>query len=160
MQENTSPTQSSGRKTKHRGSFPTTYFLLPLAVSTCGKVGSDMHVFMKELAIRRVEYRPGIHCNESQYLVEGTEEVARIRRRFSFVLQKALLYRTRHHLCRQGVALAGTRQLRLQGPVSVQGHCTEGATESEGREAANGAGGGIGVGGREREMGWGQGRER
>ena len=35
---------------------------------------------------------------------------------------------------RQGVALAGTRQLRLQGPVPVHAHPTEGVTGSEERE--------------------------
>ena len=29
------------KKNKYRGSFPATYSLLPLAISTCGKVGSD-----------------------------------------------------------------------------------------------------------------------
>ena len=56
-------------------------------------------------------------------------------------------FRTRHHLCRQEVALEGTRQLRPQGPVPGYVHRTEGVTESEGREGANGGGGGIGVGG-------------
>ena len=84
--------------------------------------------------------------NESQHLAEGTE-IARLQRRFSFALQQALLFRTCHHLCRQGVALASTRQLRLQGPVSVHAHPTEGVTGSKGREGANGVGGHIGVGG-------------
>ena len=36
------------RKTKKgRGSFPATYSLLPLAMSTCGKVGSDVHALIK-----------------------------------------------------------------------------------------------------------------
>ena len=39
-----------------------------------------------------------------------------------------LSLRTRHHLCRQEVALAGTRQLHLQGPVSVQVDRTQGVT--------------------------------
>ena len=52
-----------------------------------------------------------------------------------------------NHLCRQGVELAGIRQLRSQGPVSVHGHHTEGATGPEGGEGANGIGGGIRVGG-------------
>ena len=95
-------------KNKYRGSFPATYSLLPLAMSTRGEVGSDVHALIKELAIRRVEHRSEAHSNESQYLAEGTE-VARLRRPFSFVLQQALLFRTRHHLCRQGVALASTR---------------------------------------------------
>ena len=102
--------------------------------------------FIKELAIRRVEHRSETHSNESQHLVEGTE-VARLRRRFSFVLQQALPLRTRHHLCRQGVTFASTRQFRSQGPVSAQAHRTEGVTGSEGQEGANGVGGGIRVGG-------------
>ena len=119
------------KKNKYRGWFPATYSLLPLVLSTCGEVGSDVHALIKELAIRRVEHRSETHSNESQHLAEGTE-VARHRRRFSFVLQQALSFRTRHHLCRQGVTLASTRQLRSQGPVSVQAYRTEGVTGSEG----------------------------
>ena len=65
----------------------------------------------------------------------------------SFVLQQALSFRTRHHLCRQGVALASTRRPHSQGPASVQAHRTGGVTGSEGQQGANGVGGGIGVGG-------------
>ena len=104
---------------KYRSSFSATYSLRPVAMSTCGDVGSDMHALIKELAIRQLE----THSNESQHLAEGTE-VARPRRRFYFTLQQALSFSTRHHLRRQGVALASTRQLRLQGPVSVQAHRT------------------------------------
>ena len=131
------------KKNKYRGSFSATYSLLPLAMSTCGEVGSNVHALIKELAIKRVEHRSETHINESQDLVEGAE-VARLRRRFSFVLQQALSFRTRHHLCRQGVALTSTRQFRSQGPVSVQAHRTEGVTGSEGHEGANGVGGGKG----------------
>ena len=134
------------KKNKYRGSFSASYSLLPLAMSTCGEVCSDVHAFIKELAIRRVQYRSETHSNESQHLAEGTE-VTRLRRRFSFVLQQALSFRTRHHLCRQGVALASTRQPRSQGPAYVQAHRTGGITGSEGQEGANGVGGGIGVGG-------------
>ena len=107
-----------------------------------------MHARIKELAIRRVHHRSETHSNEPQHLVEGTE-IARLRRRFSFVLQQALSFRTRYHLCRQGVAHASTRQLLSQGPVSVHAHRTEGVTESKEREGANGVevGVGIGVGG-------------
>ena len=56
-------------------------------------------------------------------------------------------FRTRHHLCRQRVSRASTRQFRSQGPVSAQAHRTEGSTGSEGQEGANEVGGGIGVGG-------------
>ena len=47
----------------------------------------------------------------------------------------------------RGGALASPRQLRSQSPMSVRAHRTEGVTESEGREDANGVGGAIGVGG-------------
>ena len=134
------------KKNKYRGSFPATCSLLPLAMSTCGEVGSDVHALIKELAIRRVQHRSETHSNESPHLAERTE-VPHLRRRFSFVLQQALSFRTRHRLCRQGVALASTRQPRLQGPVSVQAHRTGGITGPEGQETTNGVGGGIGVGG-------------
>ena len=134
------------KKNKYRGSFPATYSLLPLAMSTCGDVGSDVHALINELAIRRVQHRSETYFNESQHLAEGTE-VARLRRRLSFVLEQALSFRTRHHLCRHGVALASTRRPHSQGPASVQAHRTGGATGSEGQEGANRAGGGIGVGG-------------
>ena len=161
------------KKNKYRGSFPATYSLLPLAMSTCDDVGSDVHALIKKLAIsaiRRVQHRSETFSNESQHLAEGTE-VARFRRRFSFVLQQALSFRTRHHLCRQGVALASTRRPHSQGPASVQAHRTGGVTGSEGQEGANGSGAGLesGVGTetvtgtgtvmgtgteRERERGW------
>ena len=135
-------------KNKYRGSFPATYSLLPLAMSTCGDVGSGVHALIKELAIRRVQHRSETYSNESQHLADGTE-VARLRRRFSFVLQQALSFHTRHHLCRQGLALASTRRPHSQGPPSVQeAHRTGGVvTGSKGQEGANGVGGGIGVGG-------------
>ena len=134
------------KKNKYRGSFPATYSLLPLAMSTCGDVGSHVRALIKELAIRRVQHRSETHSNDPQHLAEGTE-VAHLRRRVSFVLQQALSSRTRHHLCRQGVALTSTRQPRSQGPASVQAHRTGGVTGFEGQEGANGIGGGIGVGG-------------
>ena len=90
-------------------------------------------------------HRSEAHSNESQHLAEGTDVA--LRRRFSFVLQQALSFHTRHHFGRQEVALVNTRQPRSQGPVSVQAHRTEGVTGSEGPERANGVGGGIGVGG-------------
>ena len=112
----------------------------------CNLINTHTHTLIKELAIRRVQHRSETYSNESQHLAEGTE-VARLRWRFSFVLQQALSFRTRHHLCRQGVALASTRQHHSQGPSSVQAHRTGGVTESEGQEGANGVGGEIGVGG-------------
>ena len=114
-------------------------------MSTCGDVGSDVHALIKELAIRQVQHRSETYSNDSKHLAEGTE-VTRLRRRFSFVLQQALSFRTRHHL-RQAVALASTRRPHSQGPASVQAHRTGGVTGSEGQEGANGVGVGIGVGG-------------
>ena len=134
------------KKNKYRDSFPATYSLLPPAMSICGDVGSDVHALIKELAIRRVQHRSETYSNESQHLAEGTE-VDRLRRRFSFVLQQGLSFRTRDHLCRQGVALASTQRTHSQGPASVQAHRTGRVTGSEGQEGANGVGGGIGVGG-------------
>ena len=58
---------------------------------------------------------------------------------------QALLSHPRHLCNIQRVALTGTRQLRSQGLVPVHAHRTEGVTRSEGREEANGVGGGIGV---------------
>ena len=107
-------------------------------------------------------------------------------RRFSLFLQQALSLRTRRHICRRGVALAGTQQLRSQDPMSVHAPCTEGVTRSEGDEGANGDGKvragtgtgsragtgmetitviGMGTGaatgtGREREWGWRRENER
>ena len=134
------------KKDKYRGSFPATDSLLPHAMSTFRDVGSDVHALIKELAIRRVQYRSETYSNKSQHLAEGPE-IARLRRRFCFFLQQALSFRTRHHLCRQGVALASTRRPHSQGQASVQAHRTGGVTGSEGQEGANGVGGGIGVGG-------------
>ena len=80
------------KKNKYRGSFPDTYFLLPLTLSTCGELGPRVHALIKELARRRVYYSSELHFEESQRLAESTE-VARLRRRFSFVLQQALSFR-------------------------------------------------------------------
>ena len=116
-------------------------------MSTCGEVGSDVHALIKELAIGRIEHRSETRSNESQHLAEGAE-VARLWRRLSFVSQQALSFHSRHHLCRQGVALASTRQLYSQGPVSVYAHRTEEITGPEEQEEAKRVGGGIGVRGR------------
>ena len=49
------------KKNKYRGSFPATYSLLPLALSTCGEVGSHLHALIKELATRRIEHKLEVH---------------------------------------------------------------------------------------------------
>ena len=71
------------KKNKYRGSFPATYSLLPLAMSTCSEVGSDVYALIEELAIRWVEHSSETCSNESQHIAEGAE-VARLRWRFSF----------------------------------------------------------------------------
>ena len=95
------------KKNKYRGSFPATYSLLPLAMSTCGDVGSDVHALIKELAIRRVQHRSETYSNESQHLAEGTE-VARLRRRIS------LFYSRHSHSAR--VTISADRGWRLRAP--------------------------------------------
>ena len=97
------------KKNRYRGSFPATYSLLPLAVSTGGEVGSDVHAPIKELAIRRVEHRSETHCNESQHLAEGTE-VARLRRRFYFFYSR--------HFNSARVTIFADRGWRLRAPDS------------------------------------------
>ena len=100
--------------------------LIPLliAMSACGEAGPDVHALIRELGIRRVQQSSEIHSDESRHMVEGTEVIC-LRWRFSFVLQQALSFRKRHHLCRQGVKLADTQQLDPQGLVDVQTYCTE-----------------------------------
>ena len=88
--------------------FHTHTHILPVAISTCDEIRSDVHALSKKLAIRRVEHKSEINSNVSQHLADGTE-VARLRRRVSLVLQQVISFRTRHHLCRHGLALAGKR---------------------------------------------------
>ena len=114
-------------------------------MSTCEEAGSDVYALNMEFATRRVERRSEIHSNESQDLAEGSE-VARLRRRVSFVLEQALLFRWCHHLCRQGMAFAAPRQLHSQTPVTMQANCTERVTRSERQKGANGNGNGNGNG--------------
>ena len=52
-------------------------------------------------------------------------------------------FRTHHHLCRQGMALAGTRKLRSQGTGPIHAHRTEGVTGYEVGKEATGFRGGI-----------------
>ena len=95
------------KKNKYRGSFPATYYLLPLAMWTRGDVGSDVHALTKELTTRRVQQRSETHSNESQHLAEGTE-VARLRRR-------SLFFYSRHsHSAR--ATISADRGWRLRAP--------------------------------------------
>ena len=97
------------KKNQYQGSFLATYSLLPLTMSTCGEIGSDVHALIKELAIRRVQYRSETHSNESQHLAEGTE-VARLG-------GGSLLFYSRHfHSAR--VTISADRGWRLRAPDS------------------------------------------
>ena len=133
------------KKNKYRGSFPATYSFLPLAMSTCGDIDSDVHALIKELAIRRVQHRSETYSNEFQHLAEGTE-VARLRRRFSFI------YSRHSHSAR--VTISADRGWPLRAPDSPMRKASRlykrivpgGVTGSEGREGVNGVGGGVGVG--------------
>ena len=99
------------KKNKYRGSFPATYSLLPLAVSTCGWTGSDVqYAFIKEIDIRRIEHRSEIHSNKSQHLADGTE-AARLRRRFSFLFYNRYLHSAR-------VIVSAESEWRLRAPDS------------------------------------------
>ena len=133
------------KRNKYRGSFLATYSLLPLAMSTCGDVGSDVHALIKELATSWVQHRSETYSNESQHLAEG-KEVARLRRRFSFVLQQALSFRTRPSLQTGGGACEHPTAPFARPAVGTKAHRTGGVTGSEGQEGANGGGGGGGIG--------------
>ena len=65
-------------KNEIRGSFPATYSLLPLAMSTFGEAGSDVHALIKELVIRRVQHiwtrlsRRGVRASRRLYAEAGS----------------------------------------------------------------------------------------
>ena len=101
---------------------------------TYGEVESNVHALIKELAIRRVEHR-----SESQHLAEGTE-VARLKRRFSFVLQQA----------------GGGAGAHPTAPFATSGVCTP---ESY-REGNRVRGAGSSVRGRGQDQSRGRGRRR
>ena len=131
------------KKNKYRGSFPATYSLLPLAMSTCWLKRACPHQGARHQTGRAkvgdiLQWVPTSGGRGRS----STSAVAIL-----FVLQQALSFRTRYHLCRQGVALASTRRPHSQGPASVQAHRNGEVTGSKGQEGANGVGGGIGVGG-------------
>ena len=77
----------------------------------------------------------------------GREKKKRKKSDKNYRRDQALLFRTRHHLGRQGVAFVGTRHRGSKGLVPIHAHRIEGVTGSEGREGSNGVGSGIGIGG-------------
>ena len=132
------------KKNKYRGSFPVPCSLLPLAMSTCGEVGSDVHAFIKDFATRREGHRCEIHPNEPQHW-RGQSSRSSAAVLFSFKVDTFIPHapsslQTRGGACGYPIA-----------PFVRPGVCarafTEGVTGSDGREEANEAGGRIGVGG-------------
>ena len=97
------------KKNKYRGSFPATYFLLPLAMWTCGEVGSDVHALIKELAIsgystrrRHTPMSPNIWRKGQKYHVFGGDSL--------------LFYSRHYHSAR--VTISADRGWRLRAPDS------------------------------------------
>ena len=76
----------------------------------------------------------------------------------SRVKNQALPFPTRHHLCRQEIAPAGSQQFRAQYPAPVRRCGTDGKTGHPGREEENGDGNWDG-GGDGNEDEYGSGRE-
>ena len=98
------------KKIKYRESFPATYSLLPLAMSTCGEVGSDVHALIKELAIRRVEHRLETHTPTSP-------NIKRKGRKWPVFGGDSLLFYSRHfHSAR--VTISADRGWRFRAPDS------------------------------------------
>ena len=130
------------KKNKYRGSFPATYSLLPVPV---------VRLAQTSIPSSRARHQTGrAHVGDTLQRVPtsgGRDGSSASSAAILFFLQQALSFHTRRHLCRQRVAIASTRQLRSQCPVSVQAHRTEGVTGSEGQKGTNGVGVGIGVGG-------------
>ena len=80
--------------------------------------------------------------NESGIAEGGGEVKKRKKPHKNCRRDQTLLFCTRHYLGRQGVALAGTRQLRSQGLVPVHAHRTEEVIGSENRKYRTGSGAG------------------
>ena len=101
------------------------YLLLPLAMLSCDEVGSDVHGPYK--GARHQMGREQVGDKPQRAPAFGGEHESSTSSAASLcVLQEALSFCTRYHLCSQRVALVYTRQLRSQGPVSVHAHCNEG----------------------------------
>ena len=133
------------KKNKYWGSFTATYSLLPIAMSTSGDVGSDVHALIKELAIRRVQHRLDIlqRVPTSGRRDRSSTSSAAILFCFTagtFIPHVSPSLQTGGGACEHPTA-----------PFPRPGVCTSasyrGVTESEGQEGAIGVGGRIGVGG-------------
>ena len=112
--------------------YPLPTPILAVTTSTRGEVGRTKS---GEAQLRR--YTP-----TSLGIWRRGPEITLLRlRRFPFSLflvQQALSFCTRHHLCRQGMTLAGGQQLGWQGSLPERVPCIEGRS----REGGNGGGDG------------------
>ena len=107
------------KKNKYRGSLSANNSFLSHAMSTCCEVGSDVHAFIKELAIRRGGHRSEKRSNEPQHLAQETE-VARLRWRFSFCFTAGTL--NPHAL--SSLQTGGSASGHLAAPFTRSGVCT------------------------------------
>ena len=135
------------KKNKYRGSFPATYSLLPLAMSTCGDVGSD--VLCPHQGARHQTGTAEVGDIPQRVPTSG----GRDRRSTSSAAILCLFYSRHSHSAR--ITISADRGWRLRAPDSPIRKARRlykrivpgGVTGSEGQEGANGTGGGIGVGG-------------
>ena len=117
------------KENTYRGSYDSaTYTLVTLAFSTCGDIGADTIDFIKQLAYHRVAKRGG-EVDEHEMAAAQGQEGAELRRRFSFVLQRALSQRTR-------IAMAKAHALPPGGPAVALAAAWSSATKRRAEIAA------------------------
>ena len=104
---------------------------------------SIKHALAKER--RKEEITTWVNQDKVKYISletsrHDTKCLARLRRRFSFVLQQALSFRTRHHLCRQAVALTRSHRVRSQDTSLEKKNTDRNRPQGREGEAADGTG--------------------
>ena len=93
---------------KYRGTYHDTYTFLPLAFSTCGDYGADVHSLVKDLGRIKAGAAEGGDDDETEK-ESIARETGRLRRELSMTLQRALSYRTLRYANKQRAAERGTR---------------------------------------------------
>lgn len=86
------------KQNKYTNTFPSTYNLLSLAVSTCGTLGSDKQALAKTMAITSICIQGDMPTGLERPAVDVCE-MAHPSCRFSLVLQLAFSQSTGYHLC-------------------------------------------------------------
>ena len=111
-----------GKHRKYRGTYHATYKFLPLAFSTCGDYGRDVHELLKELgrfkAMENMEFY--LSGGAGQQALIG-RETGRLRRRLSVTLQTALSYRTLRYRALQRIYERGRHIHRPTEPRASEG---------------------------------------